>query len=199
MSFSKNGIVNFADFNECITEPDGSLWSPCFYHSNPASQLFSSSDSFANGVLKENRYFNFNICKILTSWEFLGIQQNTQTSTPIKVRWKQNKSPFTAVYEDVTPSAVIRITTSGYTDAGTTYGGGLYVLNSSTYLCCANTTKGNWFGALGSWSKWNGGIPGFCGQPVTTGVLQVFVRIDNSMVKIHKNTKSIEALEIIEY
>lgn len=176
--FNKNGVVKGNLFLEYIREPDGSIWEPIFYHNNPAGQLFSNSDSFAAGVVKnESLFFNFNVCKQLTSWEFLWIQRATKNTAYTKYRWTQTKSPFVADYSDVSPSAVTRITTSGYTNGGY---GGFYILNSSTYMVIANSSNGNWFGASGCWTAYQGGIPGYPNTTCTTGDVAAFVRIDGT-------------------
>jgi hypothetical protein len=94
----------------------------------------------------------------------------------------QTKNPFNAVWNDVKPESVTRITTAGYTNGGN---GGLWKMNSSTYFVVANSSSGNWFGATGSWTAYNGGIPGYPNTTVTTGCIDIFVRVDN----IGKNTK----------
>ena len=178
LDINKNGTVNCNLLLEYIQEPDGSIWEPIFYHNNPSVNLFSSSDPFSTGVIKsQDMFFNFNVCKELTSWEFIYKQRSTANAAYTKYRWIQTKSPFTAAYADVAPSAVTRITSSGYTDGGY---GGLYILNSSTYMVVANTSNGNWFGASGCWSAYQGGIPGYPNTTCTTGDISIFVRIDGT-------------------
>ena len=55
-------------------------------------------------------------------------------------------------------------------------------MNSNTYMVIANTTNGNWFGATGSWISYEGGIPGFPSTVVTTGCIDMFIRIDNTTI-----------------
>lgn len=140
-------------------------------------------------------WFDFNRCKELTKFEFLYIQQPTKGGAFTKYRWIQSKSPFVATYEDVAPSAVTRITTSGYTDGGY---GGMYYLGGNTYFVVANSNNGNWFGASGCWTAYQGGIPGYPNTLVTTGSIRVFVRVDSSKLKSYKNTDVIETNSIIE-
>jgi hypothetical protein len=64
-----------------------------------------------------------------------------------------------------------------YTSNGTMVNGGLYVINSKTYLAIANLTKGNWYGAFGAWTKHGNGIPTF-GNSSTAGTLNLYMRID---------------------
>lgn len=196
MNINKNGTFQAKVLNEYHVEPDGSVWEQCFFHNNPSVNLFSSSDSFATGVYKNSdMWFNFNRCKELSSFEFLYIQKSTESSTPAKYRWIQSKSPFVATYSDVAPSAVTRITTSGYTNGGY---GGLYKLGGNTYFVVANTSNGNWFGATGCWTAYQGGIPGYPNTTCTTGNIRIFVRIDNTKVKNYKSYDSLVGASLYE-
>lgn len=58
----------------------------------------------------------------------------------------------------MSPSAVTRITTSGYTDGEY---GGIYKSGSNTYFVVANSNNGNWYGVTGCWAAYQGGIPGY--------------------------------------
>lgn len=198
----KNGIFTESDFLELVhTEPDGSKWLHVFHHNNPAAQLFASNDDFENGVYKnKDMWFFVNYCKSFTKWEFLWIQNIESTSSITKYRWIQSVSPFGTSYDAVKPSAVTRITTSGYTDG--TFGG-LWRIKSGTYLCIANNNSGNWFGATGSWTAHGGGTPGYPNTSVISGCMDLYIRIDNTTVpedsittKIRKD--SIQSVNFIE-
>lgn len=186
MNITKTGILNSQMFNEYIIEPDGSIWEHVFHHNNPSINLFSSTDDFANGVyLNSNLWFNFNVCNELTSWEFIFKQKLTENGVTTKYRWIQNKNPFLAVYNDVKPVDVTRITTTGYTNG--TFGG-FFKNNSKTYFAIADTTSSNWFGATGSWTAFNNGTPGYPKTTITTGCMDAYVRIDSLIkAKIYKN------------
>lgn len=196
MKFNKNGIITSHNLKEYHVEPDGSVWEQCLFHNNPAINLFSSSDSFSTGVYKSDEiWFDFNRCKELTTFEFLYIQQSTKGGPFTKYRWIQSKSPFVATYEDVAPNAVTRITTSGYTDGGF---GGMYYSGGNTYFVIANHTNGNWWGATGCWTSYQGGIPGYPTAVCSTGSIRVFVRVGSTKLKGYKNTDVIETNSIIE-
>lgn len=183
LSITKVGQFYNSNINEYHIEPDGSIWEHVFHHNNPVNNKFSSTDTFTTGVYKNSdMWFNFQICNQLSSWEFLYCQNVTKESPTVKYRWIQTKNPFTAVYADVAPGAVTRITTTGYTNG--TYGG-LYKLNSSAFFVVANASNGNWFGATGAWNAYNGGIPGYPNTTVTSGQIDIYVRVDS----IVKNTK----------
>ena len=198
--FNKNGVAKGKLLLEYLQEPDGSIWEPILYHKNPAGQLFSSSDDFEHGVVKDSTmFFNFNVCKELTSWEFLFIQRIEAESEYKKYRWRQSKSPFTASYSDVSPSAVTRVTTTGYTDGGF---GGFYNLGSYSKFIVANNSNGNSYGRAGAWTAYQGGIPGYPNTVVTSGDIAAFVRIDGTNLslktKIYPNTGIIVTRNFIQ-
>lgn len=193
-NFSKNGMITANNFVEYHEEPDGSLWYPIAHHYDCVNKLFNKTDDFVNGVyIDEDRWLHMNICNKLTSWEFLFIQK-TNNSTPIKYRWIQTTNPFTATYANVAPSAVTRITTTGYTNGGQ---GGIWKNNSNTAFCIANATSSNWFGAIGCWTHHNGGIPGYPNTVITNGGYDLYVRVDNVQSDIRK-IGIIDAKEFIE-
>lgn len=197
MKFNKNGIITSHNLKEYHVEPDGSVWEQCLFHNNPTVNLFSSSDSFSKGVYKSDEvWFDFNRCKELTKFEFLYIQQPTKGDTFTKYRWVQSKSPFVATYNDVSPSSVTRVTTSGYTDGGN---GGLYHSGSgNTYFVVADSYEGNWWGATGCWTAYQGGIPGYPQIVVTTGSIRVFVRVDVPKTKDYKANDVLMTNSIVE-
>lgn len=195
MKIQKNGQLKAPHIVEYHVEPDGSLWEQVFWHNNPAdtTNLFKKTDTFSVGAYhNENAWLNFNVCKDLTSWEFLVIQKTTSDGTLTKYRWIQTKSPFTATWEDVEPTKVTKNTSSGYSN-GT---GGFYVMNSQIYMCCANSSKGNWFG-VGCWTAYQGGYPSVANTTVTTGHCAVFVRV-SPKAKKYKSIGFLETVEINE-
>lgn len=197
MIVNKNGTLTSFMFGEYHIEPDGSIWEQCMFHNNPSVNLFSNTDSFATGVYKnKDMWLNFNVCKSLTSFEFLYVQKSKESDDEVKYRWIQSKSPFEASYSDVAPSAVTRITTEGYTDGGK---GGLFYRNSNAYFIIANENSGNWFGATGSWTAHQGGIPGYPNTVCTTGNISIFVRVDNNhSLKNYNHNDCLIANDFIE-
>jgi len=159
-------------------EPDDSRWIHIAHHNNPGNgKLFSKTDKFAQGVfLDDDRWFNIYAgVQNLSSFEFLVVQKTTSTATETKYRWTQTKSPLTAKYNDVAPSAVTRITTSGYTNGAQ---GGLYILNNDyTYMSIADGNSGDWFGAFGAYTPSQNGIPGYPNTFITSGYIDLYVRI----------------------
>ena len=159
-------------------EPDGSAWVRIFHHSNPASKLFASGNTFANSVyIDADRWFNFQVCNDVSTWEFMIKQKaESTTATESKYRWIQTKNPMTAVFADVASASITKVTTSGYSSFSH---GGLYKIQSNTYLCTNNGTNGNWWGAVGAWTNHQSGIPAWAGVIVKTGYEDVYLRIDN--------------------
>ena len=159
-------------------EPDGSCWIRIFHHNNPASYLFKNTDNFSANVYKdENRWFNFNICNSFSAYEFIARVKRTINDTERVYRWIQNTNPLMATFDQTKVANITKV--SGYDSWPL---GGLYRLNSSTYLTANNGTNGNWFGATGCWTAWNGGIPGWAStsanDAVTTGYVDIYLRID---------------------
>ena len=189
MSIKENGIWTGKQFLNysyrtiispvTIQEPDGSIWLQIFHHNDPANNLFEQTDTFINGVYKNSDlWFNINACNSFTEWELLVKQKPTSSGNESKYRWIQMVNPMTCAFADVDVADITTVTTAGYSTMGS-YMGGLYKKTSSTYLCQNNANSGNWWGAVGAWSAYNGGIPGWNGTTVTSGYVDVFIRIDN--------------------
>lgn len=196
----KNGITEIQNISEFDAlsylkydpnlhiEPDGSVWVHIYHHNHPDLGSFASTDTFATSVKKdENRWFNgTQVCNQLNKWEFLIKYAFTEGGTEYKERWIQTKNPESAVFGDVDPADVTRITGDGY-KTGTW--GGLYKKNSSAYWVLNNTNSGNWWGATGSFSVYEGGIPGYGGTITTTGYNDLYVRIDNVLSTVSTNSR----------
>lgn len=151
LSINKNGIINTSLYTEFIAntfdtntyvEPDGSAWIRIMHHNNPASVRFASNDTFTTQVYKDaDRWFNVSLCNYLSgSWELMTKQMAATGGTEQKFRWIQSYNPLTATFAQVASANITKITTSGYTSFSS---GGIYPINSSTYLCTNNGTQGN--------------------------------------------------------
>ena len=199
-NIKKNGIVETSSFSNFISnpldtkwyvEPDGSTWIRLAHHNNPTNYLFTNGQSFATTVyIDENRWFNVALCnKVeISKWELMVKQKGLSTDTEQKYRWIQNYNPILATYDQTVSANVTKITTSGYT---TSSYGGIYYKNSSTYLASNNANSGNWWGAFGSWTAYEGGIPGFNTVVIKSGYMDLYLRIDNdpkSSCSIFNNT-----------
>lgn len=193
-NITKNGIINLSTISETFVcpldttfyvEPDGSVWIRIVHHNNPASNKFSSTDSFDTFVYTDsNRWFYASLCNKITNniYEFMIKQSATSGGTESKYRWIQTKNPFNASYADVAVANVTRITTDGYS----TYGnyGGIYKENSRSYFVTNNGTSGNWWGAIGCWTDYSTSIPGYAQTAISTGYIDLYLRVDNQINSI---------------
>lgn len=177
-------IFNNTFNGDLLTEPDGSRWVQIAYHSMPRNYLFSSSDSFTTKVNKSNLYFYVSLCNKISNgkYEFLikQLQSPTYPYQPEKYRWIQYVNPMTATYADVDKTKIQLITNQSINhNYNTTTYGGLYHNGSYTYLSANNGTQGNWWGAIGSWTNIQNGIPGWNGTVILTGYIKLYLRIDD--------------------
>jgi hypothetical protein len=210
MSISKTGIISTSTFSETFVnpfdttfyeEPDKSVWIRIIHHNNPASVLFASTNAFDNPVnIDDDRWWYASLVNKITNntYEFMVKQKALATDNETKYRWIQTKNPFNAVFGDVDAADVTKITTSGYSTHANY--GGIYKFNNKTYFVANNGTSGNWWGAFGSWTAFNGGIPGFAQVIIKTGYMDLYLRVDNqvnNITSIFKN--SIISPEFIEF
>ena len=198
LGVNKQGQLQTNSIEEYIYEPDGSKWFHVFHHNNPSINLFSSSDTFSTGVYKsKDIWFNFNICnKITSNWEILLMQYTTPFSDLKKYRWIQTANPLTATYADVAAASITKNSSNGYATAASSYGG-IYLKNSRAYLLANNGNSSNWYGAIGSWTGYQGGIPGYNGATITTGGIDIYVRIDN--LNITANVSRLQMANTFEF
>lgn len=172
------------------TEPDGSTWIHVFHHNNPAGARFSgSADDWINGkyIDADKWYWLEQFLNYTPRYEFMVKQKTTSDATETKFRWIQTPNPLTATWTDVKPGTVTFITTSGYSNNSM---GGMYLMkNSSLHMCIANGSNGNWFGGIGAAGAYNGGIPGYPNTTITTGYIDLYLRI-------YPNAKIIKELGI---
>lgn len=213
VSITKEGLVKASGFSEKFinpydleyyVEPDNSVWIRIIHHNTPASSRFSSTDTFDSSVYYDtNKWFYASLVNKITNgtYEFMIKQKATSDGTEVKYRWIQSKNPFTAAYGDVDAADVTKITTSGYSTSGTF--GGIYKKSSlaNTYFTANDgASSSNWWGAFGCWAAYQGGIPGWNQTVITTGYLDLYLRIDNQINNIASIfDNSIMATEFIEW
>jgi len=209
-NITKQGIIKTNNFNESLgskydyniyVEPDNSAWIRIFHHNNPASKLFASTDTFASSVyLDVDRWFNISILNYITNntYELMIKQATTSGGTETKYRWIQTVNPMTAAFGDVDAADVTKITTTGYSTASNY--GGLYYSNSNTYLRANNSKSSNWYGATGSWTLTSNKLPAYGGVTISTGYMDLYIRIDNQPNKLTSIFDAhIQANEFIEW
>lgn len=197
-NFREEGGPAIVQYDHTIyTEPDGSRWVHIFHHENPTNAKFSggTSDWSEGKYIDSTRWYD--IEKILNNslqYEFLYKQKTTAEASEVKYRWIQPINPLVATWEDVKPGTCTYNTSSGYTNSS--YGGMYLFKTSNLHMCIANGTKSNWYGGLGACSAYNGGIPGFPNTTVTTGTIDLYIRIFPETAIV--NNSNITSTEFIE-
>lgn len=174
----KTGIVkidNFLEINDKLKVlSDGSVFLQILHHNAPASNLFTASNCWLNN---DTNLYSALIMLKNTSWlqnlaeyEFLVCEKGTSSGTEHQCRWKQTSNP------------ALSSTLSGYSviSGNSTRSWGL--MNKNSYGCFHNGST--WWCCCGSYTYTgsSGGIPGF-EDIVTTGYLDLYVKIPNEMIK----------------
>ena len=186
ISACSNGSFISACHNELLIEPDGAIFEHIFHHNNPSKNLFASTDTFTTGVYKnEDTWANFQVFNSLTSWELLAIQTQTTSSAAEKWRWIQTVNPNVAAFGDVDAADITKV--SGYSTWSSSYGGLCTGNSNNAKYTQNNSVSGNWFGATGSWTAFQGGIPGYMGKLVTTGCMDLYVKVGNIKSSLYRN------------
>ena len=175
----ENGLIEKLHYDKTIyTEPDGSTWVRVFHHNDPTtSGLFIRDSDWEHGVYESaNKWYDIEqIIPLLIKYEFMVKQKTTSSANEVKYRWVQTANPLTCVYGDVSPGHVTINTSTGYANSSQ---GGLWKMNSNARMCIANSSSGNWYGAMGSWSVYNtNNVPGYPNSNISTGYLDFYVRI----------------------
>lgn len=188
LSIARTGVISAKGISESLLnpfdpnfrhEPDNTVWMRVSHHNNPGTNLFANTDTFASSVYKSvHLWFNVALCDLATKWELMLIQTPTAGATIEKYRWIQTKSPMVAAYADVAAASITKITTSGYTTPGANFGG-LYKANNKSYILCSDGTASDYWCDIGGWTAYQGGIPGYNQKVITTGYLDLYLRIDN--------------------
>lgn len=167
-SIYKEGVVDFTNFIEYninkLMRYDGELWVQILHHNNKSgTKYFTSSNAAHND--NEDTYSRLGLIEQLRNadgkFEFLALQPDDE---PNKIyRWIQENNPNTST------------SVTGFKNISN-MSGGLVKCSGNTLWAVSNSTS-NWWQAVGCWTKYNGGIPGF-GQKVITGSLDIYVKLD---------------------
>ena len=106
---------------------------------------------------------------------------------------------MTAAYADVAAASITKITTSGYVTPATNFGG-LYKANNKSYILCSDGTASDYWCDIGGWTAYQGGIPGYNQKVITTGYIDLYLRIDNLplLTKASIYNNGLSTNEIIE-
>lgn len=193
MGISRTGVLSTETIHEIITLSDGSKWAPIVYHNvQKGSNLFSSSDDFTKYVYHNDEcWCNFPLIGKVnrpdsSKYEIMVAQQNNGSENFTVYRWTQTVSPLTATWSQVNPSSGNIV----HLGASASYGG-MYILNSTVYMCFANSSNGNWYGCAHKTiytgtAGTNGTIPGYNGASVSQWQA-VYIRIADWDAQIYEN------------
>lgn len=179
----KNGDIESSSFialggmnDLSVMSYDGAYWLKVLRHSNPSdlTARFSTSN-YGNLITNPALYSRLSDIPKCRSkegkFEFLVRQKPKETDSTAILRWTQTNDPTTTT----TPSDFVNIENCNSATQGIRKNG------SSAYLTAYNpNATTNWFGACGAVSSHQGGIPGFNTAVITTGFLELWVRIDNT-------------------
>lgn len=181
-----NGAVGFpqtsAYDSNIYYEPDGSAWIRVFHHNNPASNKFSSSDTFTTSFKKnDNMWWDMPKFNQITDniYDIMVKYKTTSNAGEIKHRWVQYTNPMSGTFEDTTYNKVTKSYYYGSTIMNNFYGGFYRDTSNNAYIVHNDNDRGNWFGAIGCWSSFQNGIPGPNGTIITSGYVDVYMHIPN--------------------
>lgn len=185
MSISKNGIISTGGFSdhsptqdmEVKVLDDGSVWARILHHNNQSGTVLFTSSNVMNiqtTDLYSRLYLLEDFRDVDNLFEFMVIQPEFSESTIY--RWKQSNNPTNTT------------TVTGYVNVSNAPSG--LVKCSGNTLCAHSTSTSNWWCAVGCYTKFSNGIPGFGGKTVTQS-LDFYVRTDTlpqqQQVKIFQN------------
>lgn len=191
---TKEGIVRATILNELVTAPDGAKFLKIMHHDNQGgTNMFVKADM---GTLGKDFYYKNEDCWSAfglidtvnhgTNYEFMIYQYPTRDSTAgiQKFRFVQSVNPY-----NTTTSPAATYNTDGYNSSSY---GGIYLRNGSDALFIGAAT---WWGALGTFTKFGTGLPGWNGQQIA-GLTELFIRVyDDNNIKIFPSMLNVGELK----
>lgn len=171
--------------SKIYVEPDGSMWVRAFHHFAPIGNAFSATDPFVTGVYgNDTRWFAMGICDYIDKWEIIYEHQPTVGGAVSRFRWAQGTNPMSSdsTFDNTKNANITKYTAAdGYSAISSSYGGMYRGSVYNAYLRVNNNSSSNWFGAVGMCNTtWNDGqIPSYNGAGISTGYLDVYIRVDN--------------------
>ena len=150
--------------------PDEPVWLRILHHNAPATNLFTQANSRDND--DENLFSklkvlfnNDNFRRADGNYEFMAKEKLNSTSTEQTYRWTQTSNPTAS-------------TCTGYKLVSQTNNPGRnFGISFGPTGNCVFSNKNAWWCALGCWTAYQGGIPGF-ENVVKTGYMDLYVRAD---------------------
>lgn len=185
-SIFKEGLVDFSEIIEHNINRfkyyDGELWAQILHHNNKAGKVLFTKET-ADNYTSEDLYSRLYLIEELRGddgkFEFMALQPDSE---PGKVyRWKQSNNPN------------VTTTGSGFENIAN-MSGALVKCSGNTHWAISNST-GNWWNAVGCYTAYSGGIPGF-GKVVPTGTLDVYVKVSKRSSIL---ADAIEAYNLYEF
>ena len=184
MKISKSGVLATGGFSniaptqdmEIKVLSDGSAWARILHHNNKSGTVLFTSSNLMN-IQSTNLYSRLYLLECFRDknggFEFMVIQPDIDNTI---YRWKQSNNPTNTT------------TLTDYVSVQNGQGG--LVKCSGNTLCAVSTSTSNWWCAVGCYTAYNGGIPGF-GKKTVTGSLDFYVRTDTmadqSITKAYKD------------
>lgn len=177
---TKTGIMYDNMEESIMTLPDGSHWQLLMFHYvDDGKNLFTSSNANnCNDFGLFSRLKDIDGFKLNNQYEFYAIQDDTT------YRWIQTNAPLTTTA--VTGFSAV----SGYNSPGA----GICKCSGNTLLARTNST-GNWWNAMGCYTIYNNGIPGF-NSIICKKYMALYARIEKADVKLSNQTAN--ASEFLE-
>jgi hypothetical protein len=171
VQFGENGNCNLKELQTLVPDLDMELYitddncvfARVVHHNNNSGTTLFTKDNVTD-IQTEDLYSRLYLMEQFRNtdggFEFLVLQED---DTNI-YRWKQSSNPTTTT------------ACTDYVNISNT-SAGLMLCSGNTFMA-HSSSSGNWWCAVGAYTKYNTGIPGFGGKTVT-GYLDFYVRIDN--------------------
>ena len=169
-------VDNVEQHTETKYELDAA-WARVFHHNTHWGKLLYSNATEAQSVDTVDKYSVLgNIANYINNsnkYEFL--LQYPQVSATQYNRWLQTDNPITTTIANVSGGQKVGGYEAIHIDWTGNYWGGLALSTSASTYINGSTGHGNWFYAIGAYTKWNNSIPG---PSTAESVVNLWSRID---------------------
>lgn len=207
IAIKQNGVLKAGAFQELYVLPDDhSKWLRVFYHNNKSGIVLFKSVAEARHCSNVDKFSRLDMLDQLRDsdgkYEFLLRYPIDSTGYN---RWKQNDNPCNLKTAESEAGAPVPEYTAIHIDWDSNHWGGLErewddanKAGSASYLC-GSTGHNNWFYAIGSFEKFQSGIPKWSDN--TTSIVELYVRYDTLAAPFNvrfSNSNELIASDIIE-
>lgn len=171
------------------TEPDGTEWYHISHDNNPASYSLSINNwnDVSSQWISSDKWLSTKYDRYIDKHEYLVVQILTSGGTASKYRWTQPVSMCRSTYAQAAVAQITKNETSGYATWSSNYGG-LYMSAVASVYQQNNGTFTQTWGRICEFKRYNNGMPGFNGNLVTTGSIDLYVRNDNVNFQLKDGT-----------